>query len=218
MCLLAPWLLFLDSTYSRSMEQSIVAMRELIVLKGDFRYWPGQFLAVLPPTCVSTCSADDAVLVARRNAKSQATARHEQHFVEGVSGPSAAVDTAAEENQPLAIRAAQENHIPRARVARRQSDSAEHDGMHHFDDEFVDAGAVDAGDDSDASEMSKEMKGDHDIRIEDFDMPLMTESVDAAARKASVPGKRGMCIVAPLGLQGSICSLRILLYSSYAID
>ena len=59
----------------------------------------------------------------------------------------------------------------------------------------MDAGAVDAMDDSDASEMSKEANGDHDVKIEDFDRPLMmNHAVEAAPRNAGVPvNRRGAC-------------------------
>lgn len=57
------------------------------------------------------------------------------------------------------------------------------------DEDFIDAGAVDDAADSDASEMSKEVKGDHDVKIEDFDRPVMEslQSLDDVA--AALEGK-----------------------------
>lgn len=141
-----------------------------------------------------SCGADDEVVVARRTGGHAEKSQYEQHFVEAVTGPPAGVEeTIAVEQQPLAVRAAQENHFPRARPIHRQPSAGSHEGVQQFDDDFVDAGAVDAGDDSDASEMSKEVKGDHDVNIEDFDRPLMNHSVEVAARKAGVPTRRGTC-------------------------
>jgi hypothetical protein len=133
--------------------------------------------------------ADDEVVVARRTGGHPEKPPYEQHFVEAVISPPAGVRAVAVEHQPLAARAASENRIPRVR---RPIGGTHHD-VQAFDDEFVDAGAVDAGDDSDASEMSKEIKGDHDVNIEDFDRPLMNQSVELATRKAGVPARRGAC-------------------------
>ena len=133
---------------------------------------------------------DEDVVVARRNSGLPRKAQYEEHFVQPVTSPASTLPV---EHQPLAVRAAQEN-IPRARPRQRRPTEALQDGLQHFDDDFVDAGAVDAGDDSDASEMSKEANGDHDVNIEDFDRPLMSHSVEVAARNAGVPtNRRGAC-------------------------
>jgi hypothetical protein len=132
--------------------------------------------------------ADDEVVKPRR------TGGHpekcEQHFVEAMSARSG-VQAVAIEHQPLAARTVSENRIPRA----RRPSGGTHDDYQQFEDDFVDAGAVDAGDDSDASQMSNEIKGDHDIKIEDFDRPLMHQSVELAARQAGAPARRGAFVV-----------------------
>jgi hypothetical protein len=50
------------------------------------------------------------------------------------------------------------------------------------EEDFPDAGAVDDQNDSDASVMSHEEKGDHELCVENFDMPVM----QLAAQKAQV--------------------------------
>lgn len=62
------------------------------------------------------------------------------------------------------------------------------------DEDFIDAGAVDNAEDSDASEMSKEVKGDHDVKIEDFDRPVMEsmQSLDDVAK--ALEGKTNSAI------------------------
>lgn len=62
------------------------------------------------------------------------------------------------------------------------------------DEDFIDAGAVDDAADSDASEMSKEVKGDHDVKIEDFDRPVMEslQTLDDVA--AALEGKSNSVI------------------------
>lgn len=172
-----------------------------------------RFLSVLTMICL----ADDEVPVARRNGrvdamKDQSEEHMQQQAMEHEATPSAAevaaqaaaqaaaqvaaqvaaqaaahAAEAVEEQQPLAARAAQQNHEARARGSRANGARA----TPADDEEFMDAGAVDNGEDSDASEMSNEMKGDHDVNIEEFDKPVMMQSVEAAAVKAGVPTRKG---------------------------
>jgi hypothetical protein len=135
--------------------------------------------------------ADQEVVVARRNngsgALDEPPGEQVATMFEPVSDPD--ISNTAEEQQPLAERAAQQTNRARPRGNRRRTSDAAHSSQHD-DDEFVDAGAMD-NDESDASEMSKERKGDHDLSIEEFDKPVMVQSVEAAAVHAGVPTRKG---------------------------
>ena len=96
------------------------------------------------------------------------------------------------------------------------------------EDDYVDAGAVDRASDADASQLSDgEQHGDHDVEVQQFDMPVMEEAAketvsamasrrskagvkgsSVAAVHADVVRSRGMCTVLVLagGRQSSSCT------------
>ena len=87
-----------------------------------------------------------------------------------------------------------EAHDKLAEVARPSRRSNRHvvQSLQADDEDFIDAGAVDDGEDSDASEMSKEAKGDHDVKIEDFDRPVMESLQSLDEVTAALEGSKSM--------------------------